>query len=111
MSSQAHEYIDESLYPDEPAPIGRPLTDFEKAEHIHRVCAAWEFDILPEDDTLRTIAGWKDILDRFPLANHLAYHAIRLLLRMPPVPAHILELPYERLDAIEGKEDVCADLV
>ena len=111
--SVSFEYVDESLYPDEPAPDPRirPLTDFEKAEHIHRVCAAWEFDILPENATLRTIANWKDILDRFPLPNHAAYHALRLLLRLPPVPGLILELPFERQDALEGKEDVCAEMV
>lgn len=107
------DYIDESLYPDGPAPDPQicPLTDYEKAEHIHRVCTAWEFDIPPEPETMKTIAGWKTILDKFPLPNLIAYHALRLLLRMKPVRGHILQLPYERMDLAEGKEDVCANMV
>jgi len=105
------DYIDESLYPDEPSPNPTTLSDFEKAEHIHRVCSAWEFDIPPEEKTLNTIAGWRDILDRFPLPNHLAYHTLRALLHMPPIPGNLLELPYERFDAQENREDPCLLLV
>ena len=102
-------YIDQSLYPDEAPPDAElgPLTDSEKAEHIHRVCAAWEFGLLPEEETFQTLAAWKDIFERFPLSNSIAYHTFRFLLRLPSLPGEILEAPYERLDREEGRSDPC----
>lgn len=107
------EYIDESLYPDEPAPDPQkaPLTPQEKAEHIHRVCAAWEFDILPETETLDTIRNWGEILERFPLPHHSAYHALRSICGLPPIPGTFLEGPHEKWDLAEGREDPCVEMV
>lgn len=103
-------YIDQSLYPDEapPNPALAPLDDSQKAEHIHRVCAAWEFGIIPEEETFQTLAGWKDIFERFPLPNSIAYHTFRFLLNLAPIPGEILEAPYERLDREEERSDPCA---
>ena len=74
----------------------------------------WWEENTPEtekEETLNTIAGWRDILERFPLPNHLAYHTLRALLHMPPVPGNLLELPYERFDTQENREDPCLLLV
>lgn len=107
------DYIDGSLYPDEPPPDPalRPLTSEEKAEHIHRVCASWEFGLPPEPETLRTVLRWKEILEMFPCPQHLTWHTLRELCGLPPVPGIIFELPYERMDAAEGRTDPCVDLV
>lgn len=107
----ASAYIDQSLYPDEAAPNAESLTPEEKAEHVDRVCAAWEFDILPERETLETILGWKDVLERFPMPQHETYHTLRDLCGLPPIPGCIFELRSERLDAAEGRTDPCADRV
>jgi hypothetical protein len=105
-------YLDASLYPDEPPPDpAAPLSDFEKAEHIHRVCGAWDFGLLPERETLRTIAQWQPVLERFPLPASLAYHTLRFLSGLPPVRGHILETVAERCDRLEGRSDPVVDYV
>ena len=103
-------YIDQSLYPDEvpPDPTSAPLSEGEKAEHIHRVCAGWEFGLLPEEATFQTMLAWKDTFERFPIPNSIAYHTFRFLLGLPSIPGEILEAPYERLDREEGRTDPCA---
>ncbi|MBA2432672.1 MAG: hypothetical protein H0V56_11265 [Chthoniobacterales bacterium] len=105
-------YIDASLYPDElPPEAASPLSDRDKAEHIHRVCGAWDFGLPPEPETLRTLARWTPILDTFPLPGSLAYHTLRFLFQLPPIPGQILETPAERADRLEGRSDPVSDRV
>lgn len=105
-------FIDASLYPDEPAPDpNRSLNDFEKAEHIHRVCAAWDFGLPPEEETLHTVTAWKETLDRFPLPASPAWHTFRFLAGLAPVRGNIIETPAEERDRREGRFDPVADCV
>jgi len=105
-------YLDESLYPDHPPPDRHaPLSDREKAEHIHRVCTAWDFGLPPEWETLRTLSAWATVLDQFPLPCSLAYHTLRFLFHLPPVEGHILETAAERSDRREGRSDPVAHQV
>ncbi len=49
----------------------------DRADYVHRVCAAWDFGIVPEVLTFRLFRAWRDIFDRYPLPHSPAYHAFR----------------------------------
>lgn len=46
--------IDSSLYPDEPPPI-RLETLGQRVDYLARLCAAWDFGLLPDDPSLGSI--------------------------------------------------------
>ena len=102
--------IDHSVYPDIEPPDDLP-TDEDKADYIQRLCGAWDFGIIPEMESVRELAAWKQVFDRFPIPHSPAYHAFRTWFRWEPVPS----LPYpsralwEALDAEEDRTDPCVD--
>jgi hypothetical protein len=104
--------IDHSVYPDIEPPDDLP-TDEDKADYIQRLCGAWDFGVVPEIATVRALAGWKDVFDRFPIPHSPAYHAFRTWFGWEPVAS----VPYpsrplwEALDAEEGRTDPCVDWV
>jgi len=109
-------YIDHSVYPDVDDPPDRLETDYDRADYIQRICAAWDFHILPEPQTFELFAGWKDIFDRFPLAISPAYHAFRAWFGWEPVavPSGLTgPMPYYvRLDRLEGRPpDPCENMI
>ena len=95
--------IDGSLYPDldDPGPVETPG---DRADYVARVCGAWDFGIIPSRDTLALLAGWRDVLDEYPLAASPAYHALREMLHLPRVQgAPPPPSPGEIQDALEGR--------
>ena len=104
--------IDHSVYPDVEPPDDLP-TDEDKADYIHRLCGAWDFGIVPEEDSVRELRGWKHVFDRFPVSGSPAYHAFRTWFRWEPVPSHapLSRMHWEALDAEEDRTDPCADWV
>ena len=104
--------IDHSLYPDTAAPDD--LSDEHvAADYVQRVCAAYDFGIVPSADVLATLRGLRAVFDRFPLPASPAYHALRRLFGWPPVasvpPAR---LRYELFDLREGRAaDPCLTFV
>jgi hypothetical protein len=109
-------YIDHSVYPDLPDPPESLETPEDKADYVHRVCAAWDFHILPEPETFDLFSGWKDVFDRFPIPTSPAYHAFRAWFGWEPVPMP-LDVPpptplYVHLDRLEGRaEDPCEGMI
>ena len=98
--------IDHSVYPD--ARHANDFSDdFDRADYLDRVCAAWDFGVPPERETVTLFSGWRDVFDRFPLAASPSYHAFRAYFRWPEFPAERCLAPaqWELLDAFEGRED------
>ena len=78
--------IDGSVYPDVDAPPQSLDTPGDRADYVHRICAAWDYGVQPTAPTVELLSGWKDIFDRFPLVTSPAYHAMRAWFRWAPVP-------------------------
>lgn len=98
--------LDTSLYPDLATPPSDLLDDEGKADYVARVCAAWDFGIFPEPQTLALLAGWQRIFERFVLQESPAYHVLCDLFGF----AHrghgrIFRAHYEVLDAAESRSD------
>lgn len=108
--------IDASLYPDWETPPARLEDPGAKADYLHRVCAAMDFQIFPEPATLKELAGWKAIFDRYPLPASPAYRALRAMFGWERV-AMPRGLPatrpvYLALDAAEGRgPDPCESAI
>ncbi len=102
----ALKHIDHSVFPDvEEAPTGF-ASDVDRADYLHRICGAWDFDIYPEQGTFRLLKTWKDVFDRFPLSDSPAYHTFRRLFGWPDVPFaknSSVRLTHEILDRAEGR--------
>ena len=58
--------IDRSVYPDIDPPDVLSSPE-ERADYLHRICAAFDFGVFPEEADWTTFAGWRDVFDRFPL--------------------------------------------
>lgn len=110
-------YIDHSLFPDVAMPPVELHTPEEKADYLHRVCAAWDAKLHPEPETFELLRTWQDIFDHFPLPYSPAYHAFREWFGWPLGPAPDSSLPLSRLtyedrDYREGREkDPCEGMV
>lgn len=110
-------YIDHSVYPDlETADLPVALvTDEERADYILRICAAWDFDIFPEQETLDVLQSFREAFDKYPLSHSPAYHTCRFLFGWPSVERRASEsvrLTFAILDRLEERaEDRCLGLV
>lgn len=101
--------IDQSVYPDLDHPPAAIETPEDKADYLHRICAAWDFGVLPSAATFDLFADWQDVFDRFPMVTSPAYHAFRCWFRWPPVDMPV-GLPaitprWLHLDRLEGRQD------
>jgi hypothetical protein len=70
--------IDASLYPDQEPPTElRTLGD--RIDYLHRLCAAWDFGILPDAEAVREVRapGWRDAVDRCRFLTSPTYHLLR----------------------------------
>jgi len=77
-SAKKNNWIDGSLYPDEPVP--ESITSLpDKIDFIARVCSAWDFGLLPDPETLAEIRkpAWKKAVDETQLLTSCAYHLLR----------------------------------
>lgn len=102
--------IDHSVYPDLDVPPQRLATPEERADYVHRICAAWDFGIVPERETFALFRAWREVFDRFPLPHSPAYHAFRSWFGWPRAQkGTLLETTAERLDRREGRSDPCRD--
>jgi hypothetical protein len=104
--------IDVSLYPDRDPPSCLDTPE-DMADHLHRVCSAFDFGLPPTADTLKELSLWKPIFDRFPLPGSPAYHTLRTLYGWEDVPRlpYLTKPHYLVLDDLEGRPDGCEHLV
>lgn len=103
--------LDHSVYPDLEVPPADLKTPEEKADYVQRICAQWDYGIIPEPETFILFARWKEIFDRFPLRHSAAYHAFRFLLGWEPVTGRALRASYEIDDLKEGRVDPCVNWI
>ncbi len=83
----------------------------DRGDYLQRICAAWDFGIVPEPRTFEMLSDWRAVFDAYPLPHSPAYHAFRSSCNWPPIPGLCLEADYEKHDAARGRQDPCAHLV
>ena len=109
-------HIDASVFPDVDSPPQALDSPEDKADYVHRVCAAWDYGVPPDAETFALFCAWKDIFDRFPIVTSPAYHAMRAWFRWEAVPVppglHAPTPRYQQYDELEGRPaDPCEDWV
>jgi hypothetical protein len=109
-------FIDGSVFPDLDTPPQVLDRAEDRADYIHRVCAAWDYGVQPEAETFALFAEWKEIFDRFPVVTSPAYHAMRTWFGWEPVAVppglHAAMPRYREYDDLEGRPpDPCEHLV
>jgi hypothetical protein len=79
--------IDGSLYPDEPPPVVLHSLA-ERVDYLARLCAAWDFGILPDGEALHEIRrrAWRAAVERCRLLTSPTYHLVRKWHRLKPLP-------------------------
>lgn len=79
-----HRWLDGSLYPDTDAP--EALTTLaDQVDFLSRLCAAWDFGVLPRQFTVDEIRKdeWKPAVDACRLLTSPAYHLLRRWHNLP----------------------------
>ena len=77
-------WLDGSLYPDTEIPETLS-TLADRVDFLARLCAAWDFGILPRQATVNEIrkADWKPAVDACRLLTSPAYHLLRRWHNLP----------------------------
>jgi hypothetical protein len=93
-------WIDCALYPDTEIPeeLGSLA---ERVDFLARLCAAWDFGVLPERETVAEIRRpeWREAIDATRLLTSPTYHLVRSWHGLPALPylgqqlAHIRDDP------------------
>ena len=80
-------WIDGSLYPEMDVPESLDNLN-DKIDFIARLCSAWDFGLLPWPVTLAHILkpDWKQAVDETHLLTSCAYHLLRDLHQLSPLP-------------------------
>lgn len=97
--SQANNWIDGALYPDIEPPLAlESLAD--RVDFLARLCAAWDFGVLPRPETVAEIRRpeWRDAVDACRLLTSPVYHLLRQWHGLPRVPYLGQQLAYIRDD-------------
>ena len=87
-------WIDGSLYPDTETPDALERLE-DRVDFLARLCAAWDFGILPEKDTVDEIRKpeWREAVDACRLLTSIAYHLVREWHDLPELPFLGQKLP------------------
>lgn len=87
-------WIDGSLYPDTEIPEALEALD-DRVDFLARLCAAWDFGVLPETETVAEIRRpqWRDAVDACRLLTSIAYHLLREWHDLPELPYLGQKLP------------------
>jgi hypothetical protein len=80
-------WIDGSLYPDTEIPEDLP-TMADRVDFLVRLCGAWDFGILPEQETVEEIRRpeWQEAIDAARLLTSPVYHLLRSWHGLPSLP-------------------------
>jgi hypothetical protein len=80
-------WLDGSLYPDTDVPETLE-TLAERVDFLARLCAAWDFGLLPLQETVTEIRKpeWTPAVEACRLLTSPAYHLLRRWHRLPPLP-------------------------
>lgn len=82
-----NKWLDGSLYPDT-SPPQVLLRLAERVDFIARLCAAWDFGVLPEWETIEEIRQpvWREAVAQCRLLTSPTYHLLRTWHGLPPLP-------------------------
>ncbi len=92
-------WIDGALYPDTAVP--EELESLEdRVDFLARLCAAWDFGLLPERETIEEIRrpDWREAVDATQLLTSPTYHLVREWHGLPSLPYLGQQLAYIRDD-------------
>jgi hypothetical protein len=91
--------IDGSLYPDTEVPA-RLDNLAERVDFLARLCAAWNFGLLPDRETVTAIRTpeWREAVDSCRLLTSPTYHLLREWHNLPSLPYLGQQLAYIRDD-------------
>jgi hypothetical protein len=92
-------WLDGSLYPDTETPQDL-ATLADRVDFVARLCAAWDFGLLPGPETVDEIRrpAWCEAVDATRLLTSPAYHLLRDWHGLPKLPYLGQELAYIRDD-------------
>jgi hypothetical protein len=92
-------WIDRTVYPDREPPE-RLETLAERVDFLVRLCGAWDFGVLPYEETVNEIRreAWREAVDACRLLTSPVYHLLRRWHGLPPLPYLGQELAYIRDD-------------
>ena len=100
-SDQAREnrWIDATLYPDTDPPASLD-TLVERVDFVARLCAQWDFGILPDPETIAEIRRpeWRPAIEACKLLTSPTYHLVRRWHALEPQPYLGQQLAYIRDD-------------
>jgi hypothetical protein len=79
--------LDQSLYPDTEVPDDM-ATLADQVDFLARLCAAWDFELLPEMETIAEIRrpSWRSAVDACRLLTLPDYHLLRCWHNLPRLP-------------------------
>jgi len=92
-------WINGALYPDtEPPATLEGLA--ERVDFLARLCAAWDFGLLPNPETVAEVRRpeWREAVDACRLLTSPAYHLLRSWHGLPPLPYLGQQMAYIRDD-------------
>ena len=80
-------WMDRTLYPDEETPDHLDTLS-TKVDFLARLCAAWDYGILPEAELVAEIRkpAWRETVEECRLLTSPAYHLLRRWHRLPEQP-------------------------
>jgi hypothetical protein len=92
-------WIDGSLYPDTEPPENLD-TLAARVDYLARLCAAWDFGILPDAEAVDEIRRpeWREAVDACRLLTSPVYHLLRSWHDLAPLPYLGQQLAYIRDD-------------
>jgi hypothetical protein len=79
--------IDGALYPDQDIPQALATLE-DQVDFLARLCAAWDFGLLPDQATITEIRqpAWRQAVDDCQLLTSPTYHLLREWHNLPPLP-------------------------
>ena len=92
-------WVDGTLYPDrEPPSDLRTLS--ERVDFVTRLCAAWDFGLLPHSETILQVRrkDWRKAVDCCRLLTSHTYHLLRKWHNLESLPYLGAQVPYIRDD-------------
>lgn len=92
-------WIDGALYPDTDVPTELKTLP-ERIDFLARLCAAWDFGVLPRQETVEEIRRptWQEAVEQCRLLTSPAYHLLRSWHQLEPLPYLGQQLAYIRDD-------------
>lgn len=82
-----NEWLDGTLYPDVEPP-DELLTLADRVDFIARLCAAWDFGLMPWPETIEEVRKpeWAEAVAACQLLTSTAYHLLRRMHGLAPAP-------------------------